>query len=129
MSDRKGSASTITSGFMNDRMSSVGVMICTENVSSFLRSPRIFRPSRVVTVMVSKPIGMTSPGRRISRSSAEADRDAPMRDRLGPSRPPRPPTIWQRPQLAPAVAQKSCSPLAASPCSATGPPGALNVRR
>ena len=74
-------------GLANDSRSSAGVITCTENVSSFLRRPRTFLPSAVVTVTVSKPTGMTSPGRRISRSSAVAEREAPMRDRIGPEPP------------------------------------------
>ena len=63
-------------------------MSCTENVSSFLRTPRI-----LPAVVGDDGDGLEAhgddlAGRRISRSSAAAERAAPMRDRLGPRRPP-----------------------------------------
>ena len=60
--------------------------------SSAFFAPRIRCPSFVTTVTVSKFGATHSDGVRISRTSAARDRDEPMRDRSGPSRPPVPAT-------------------------------------
>ena len=90
INDAGSSRTSRRSAFRNACSRSPVSSIWIEKASSPFLTPRISRPSAVTTVTARYPTRIDALGSRIAAVSPARDRVRVMRDRSGPSRPPRP---------------------------------------